>query len=236
MNDLKKYELKQRFNNLLTATGRRGMDRLLNWLEHDSDFYTAPASTKYHLSMECGLLQHSLNVYDALVGMMEPIRDAECPEPGCGETYYQLKVAGVSVGAWKESTLAITALLHDICKVNTYIQELKNRKVYKETGSKKDSQGRYDWESFMGYTFKDEDLPYGHGEKSVMLLMSFIGLNMEEKLAIRWHMGAFGLHDSREENTLTNACKRTPLVFALMQADQMASIYMEEEEQNKPGF
>ena len=44
---------------------RDGGDKLLEFIRK-SDFYTAPASTKYHLSEEGGLLQHSLNVFTAL--------------------------------------------------------------------------------------------------------------------------------------------------------------------------
>ena len=45
---------------------RPGADRLLSWLE-TTDFFTAPASTRYHGACECGLVMHSLNVYDAMM-------------------------------------------------------------------------------------------------------------------------------------------------------------------------
>lgn len=231
---LKRNELKQRFNDLLLRTKRKRIESLIKWLEETTDFYTAPASTKYHLSTECGLLQHSLNVYDALMGMLEKVEDGEDTEEE--EASYSFKVGGIPVGTWKESTIILVALLHDLCKINVYVQEPKNRKVYRETGSKQDSQGRFDWETYMAYTYKDEDLPYGHGEKSVMFLMSFLAISMEERFAIRWHMGAFGLHDSKEENMLSLAFKKYPLSFVLAQADQIASTFMEDEEGNKPGY
>lgn len=237
MNELQKYQLTQRFNQLLKATGRPNMDKLLSWMESSTDFYTSPASSKYHLSTECGLLQHSLNVYDAMMSTLEKVPEAEKPDQACNESYYRFKIGSVTIGSWKESSIVIAALLHDLCKVNTYIQEVKNKKVYSETGAKKDSMGRYDWQSVPGFSYRqDVDMPYGHGELSVMLLSSFIPTTMEEKFAIRWHMGAYGLRDGKDEGMLSQAFKKYPLAFVLAQADQMATNYMEEEEHNKEGF
>ena len=44
---------------------RRGADRLLEWMEK-ADFFTAPASTRYHLACAGGLMQHSVHVYQRL--------------------------------------------------------------------------------------------------------------------------------------------------------------------------
>ena len=71
---------------------RPGADRLLSWLE-TTDFFTAPASTRYHGACECGLVMHSLNVYDAMM-----------------QHFY-------TEGENAES-YAICALLHDLCKAN----------------------------------------------------------------------------------------------------------------------
>ena len=60
-------ELKERFINLLKGTEREGINNLINWLENETDFFTAPASSKYHLAVEGGLLKHSLNVYYELI-------------------------------------------------------------------------------------------------------------------------------------------------------------------------
>lgn len=86
---------------------REGLDKLLAWLER-SDFYTAPASTKYHLCEEGGLCQHSLNVYSELCRL---------------RTAYQ-KYTGVS-----DESVAIMSLFHDLCKVNFYKQDTRNVKV-----------------------------------------------------------------------------------------------------------
>ena len=59
---------KEKIKELLLSTSRPGMERLVEWIEQKTDFYTAPASTKYHLACKGGLAQHSLNVYDLLSG------------------------------------------------------------------------------------------------------------------------------------------------------------------------
>lgn len=196
----------ERFEQLLMSTNRAGMEKLIEFLRK-SDFYTAPASTKYHLSCEGGLLQHSLNVYDALTSKVEN-----------NPTWQQ---------DFNPTSLIITALLHDLCKTYFYVSEVKNRKVYKENGSKMDSNGRYDWESYMGYTIEDQ-FPYGHGEKSVMMIEQFIKLTPEERYAIRWHMG---FSEPKENwNSLGKTYEKYPLALALSEADLEATYLMEKED------
>ena len=65
-------ELKQRFKDAVAKTIQRdGIDNLMEWLENETDFFKAPASTRYHGSYEGGLLEHSLNVYDRLLWEVE---------------------------------------------------------------------------------------------------------------------------------------------------------------------
>ena len=45
---------------------RPGAEKLLAWME-TTDFFTAPASTRFHAAYEGGLLDHSLNVYNVLI-------------------------------------------------------------------------------------------------------------------------------------------------------------------------
>lgn len=195
-----------RFEQLLMSANRTGTDKLIEFLRK-SDFYTAPASTKYHLSCEGGLLQHSLNVYDALISKVKN-----------NPTWQQ---------DFNPTSLIITALLHDLCKTYFYVSEVKNRKVYKENGSKMDSNGRYDWESYMGYTIEDQ-FPYGHGEKSVMMIEQFIRLSPEERYAIRWHMG---FSEPKENwNSLGKTYEKYPLALALSEADLEATYLMEKED------
>lgn len=197
-----------RFESLLLSTERDGIDKLLDFIRQ-SDFYTAPASTKYHSCHEGGLLEHSLNVYDCL--------KAKADSPIWKEIISK-------VG---EDTLILTALLHDLCKTNFYIVEYRNKKVYSANGSKIDSNGRYDWESVPAYTV-DDKYPYGHGEKSVMMIDSFIRLKPIEKYTIRWHMG---FTEPKENwNYLTASIKMYPLVLAIHEADLEATYLLEKEE------
>ena len=87
---------KARFISLLSQVKRNGIDRLIDWFEK-YDFFTAPASTKYHLSEDGGLCQHTLNVYDRLKAQAD---------------------AGL-VNLSDESVI-ITALCHDACKARFY--------------------------------------------------------------------------------------------------------------------
>ncbi len=178
---------------------REGADKLLDFLENKSDFFTAPASTRYHNAYEGGLLRHSLNVYECLCAYLERERV---------KNTYKLSVS--------EETAAVTALLHDICKVNFYKVSYRN--------SKNDQTGQ--WERVPYYTINDT-LPYGHGEKSVYMISGFIKLSREEAMAIRWHMGFSGIED---KNTIGAALEKYPLAFALSVADMEASYFLEGEE------
>ncbi|MGN1339524.1 MAG: hydrolase [Oscillospiraceae bacterium] len=146
---------------------REGADKLLDFLENKSDFFTAPASTRYHNAFEGGLLRHSLNVYHCLCAYME--RDRV-------KNDYKL--------AASPETIAIVSLLHDLCKVNFY--KVGWRNVKNETTGQWEKQPRYEIH---------DTLPYGHGEKSVYMISGFMRLTREEAMAIRWHMGFSGIED-----------------------------------------
>jgi len=147
---------------------RDGADQLLNYLENKSDFFTAPASARYHGAYAGGLCEHSLNVYHCLVDYLARERVQEL---------YGLEYSAESV--------AIVALLHDACKIGCY--KLGTRNVKGPDGK---------WQSVPSYTF-DDPLPYGHGEKSVYIVNGFIRLSREEAMAIRWHMGFSGPEDNK---------------------------------------
>ncbi len=146
---------------------REGADKLLEYLLSDKcDFFKAPASTRYHLSVEGGLLQHSLNVYDCLVDYMNRIKVKE--DFGLEFT---------------DESIAIVSLLHDLCKINFYKIELRNSKNEKGV-----------WEKVPYFTI-DDTLPYGHGEKSVYIISGFMKLTRDEAFAIRYHMGFSGTEE-----------------------------------------
>ena len=141
---------------------RRGADKLLEWLK-STDFFTAPASTRYHGAYEGGLCEHSLHVYDCLCSYLERERVKE---------QYGLE--------YTEESIAIASLLHDLCKINLYRVSYRNAK---------NEQGV--WEKVPYYEYHDM-LPYGHGEKSVYIVSGFMRLTRDEAMAIRWHMGFSG--------------------------------------------
>ncbi|MBD5112011.1 MAG: HD domain-containing protein [Ruminococcaceae bacterium] len=158
---------KEQFIQIYTENIKReGADKLLEFLEK-SDFFTAPASTRFHGAYEGGLLQHSLNVYECLVDFLSRPRVKE---------RYKLEPTA--------ETAAIIALLHDVCKVNFYTVQMRNAKN-EQTGQ---------WEKVPFYAI-DDRLPYGHGEKSVYMISGFMRLSREEAMAIRWHMGFSGIED-----------------------------------------
>ena len=110
-------------------------------------------------------------------------------------------------------TIAITALLHDICKVNFY------RVSYRNAKSEKTGQ----WEKVPYYEIHDT-LPYGHGEKSVYIISGFMHLTREEAFAIRYHMGFAGTEDARN---VGESFRMFPLAFALSTADMEATYFIE---------
>lgn len=178
---------------------RKGADKLLEFLKK-SDFFKAPSSTRYHSAYEGGLVQHSVNVYHCLKDYLS--------RPRTKEMYHM---------DFSEETIAIVALLHDVCKIDFYDIEMRNRKN-EETGQ---------WEKVPFYTIKD-NLPYGHGEKSVYIISGYLygegRLTRDEAMAIRWHMGFSGIED---KNTIGKALEMYPLALALHVADMEASYYLE---------
>ncbi len=189
-------ENKQKFIELFQKNiTRDGADKLLEWLQK-TDFFTAPASSKFHSNCEGGLCLHSLNVYERMKKL--------CIQE-FGENY-QDKIS--------EESLAIITLLHDVCKINTYKQELRNVKVDGEWVQKP-------------YFVVDEELPYGHGEKSVYILSGFIKLSREEAMAINWHMGGFDARVLGGSYALSSAFYKYPIAVLLHMADFMAT-YLDE--------
>lgn len=173
------------------SINREGIDSLLLWLDAN-DFFTAPASTKFHGNYEGGLCEHSLNVYNELKRLNE---------------LYKLN--------FSDETIAVCGLFHDICKVRFY---KKSKRNVKEDGIwiEKDV-----WEV-------DDKMPFGHGEKSCILLQRFIKATFEELLAIRWHMGGFDSAAKGGDYGLSKAQDISKLVVLLHAADILASNLLEE--------
>ncbi len=190
-------EIKEEFLDIFYENVERdGSEKLIDWLER-SDFFTAPASTKLHSAYEGGLSQHSINVYK---------RFRKLIESEYGENW-QKRISPESV--------ALIALLHDVCKVNYYTVEMRN---VKENG---------EWVQKPFYKI-DDALPYGHGEKSVYIISGFIKLTREEAMAINWHMGGFDTRVQGGSYSMSTAFYKYPVAMLFHLADMMAT-YLDEE-------
>lgn len=181
--------MKEAIIDLLNSTDRTGIEKVIAYLLN-TDFFTAPASTKYHGAYEGGLAEHSFNVYTVL-------KD---------------KAFGLYPERLTKDTVIITALLHDLCKVNFYVKGFRN---VKENGV---------WVQKEVWEVKDND-PYGHGEKSVWILSKMIELTDQEAFLIRYHMGGFEPKDNYM--SLNNALDKYPEIILLHTADLEATYMLE---------
>ena len=198
--DTKKNQ--QEFEALLRSTGREGIEYVIEDLEKDG-FFEAPASSGHHLNIQGGLCQHSLNVCKAGLMIWEGLK-----------TLYPSGVNNV-----KRKNVIIATLLHDVCKTDIYKRTVKKRK---------NKLGQ--WEDSEGYRVSYKDFPMGHGEKSViMLLCSGLELHDDEMLAIRWHMGAWGINTNSYEDlrNYDTARQKYPLCSIIQSADSLAAAIME---------
>ena len=188
---------KERFIKIFTENIKReGADKLLEYLlSPASDFFTAPASARFHCSFEGGLCEHSLNVYDCLKSYLDTDRAR-----GFGFAY-------------SEESIAIVALLHDLCKVGIYKKGFRNVK---------DERGV--WQRVDTFEY-DDKLPYGHGEKSVYIISGYMKLTREEAFAIRYHMGYSS--EREDPRNVSLAFEMFPLAFAVSVADSEATYFIE---------
>ena len=198
--DTKKNQ--QEFVALLRSTGREGIEYVIEDLEKDG-FFEAPASSGHHLNIQGGLCQHSLNVCKAGLMIWEGLKT--------------LDPSGVN--NVKRESVIIATLLHDVCKTDIYKRTVKKRK---------NKLGQ--WEDSEGYMVSYKDFPMGHGEKSViMLLCSGLELHDDEMLAIRWHMGAWGINMNsyEDQRNYDTARQKYPLCSIIQSADSLAAAIME---------
>lgn len=179
---------KERFLRLCSSIQRDGVDELMSFLE-GSDFYTCPASTKFHGAYSGGLLEHSLNVYDEYKRLIAVYPELDIPE----------------------ESIIIMTLFHDLCKVNLYKPEKRNRK--NENGQ---------WETYDGFVKQEKFCYGGHGSKSVFLLQNYIKLLPEEAVAINCHMSCWDGNTSVGE-----AFAQFPAAWLLHVADESATYLVE---------
>lgn len=200
---------KETFCELLRSITREGamIDKLISKLE-SSDFFVAPASTKYHNSMEGGLVDHSLNVYYNLKSL---VKNKHLEE------------------VIPEDSIIICGLLHDFSKMNLYEKSYKNVKKYWEYGKKRDNGGNFDW--VVEEAYKTVDLEkrfiYGnHEETSEFMVRQYIPLTLEESIAILTHHFSMS-YDCVPVESVALKYERYPLCCMLHAAD-MISTYIDE--------
>ena len=163
-------------------------DRFIQWVEK-TDFFTAPASTKYHDAHRCGLVKHTLLVAKVMLDL------AKLPQ-----------FSGINI-----SDAILTALVHDLCKINFYEEYIRNVKD-NNTGN---------WYEQKAYRCKGSQIPLGHGVTSLYMAMRFFCINMDQALAIRWHMSDYTASEHEKYDLMeANKC---PMVQMLQIADRMAS-------------
>ncbi len=195
-------EAQVKFKDMLRSTGREGMDHVIERLE-EIGFFKAPASTKFHLNYEGGLLEHSMNVCSMALELREiVIRKKE-----------ELR------DALPRESVIIAALLHDVCKADVYKPAIKRQK---------NALGI--WCDVPGYDVDYHHFPLGHGEKSVIwLLQNGLRLTDDEIMAIRWHMTAWDLPFQSPEmkGNMNAARERCPLMGLIQAADGLAANMIE---------
>ena len=194
--------LKQQFQERLLSTKREGMETVIKHLDR-LGFFVAPASTKFHLNVKGGLMQHSWNVCNTALMLREQM----------------IAMNPDHEGKLPEESVVLASLLHDVCKSNIYKEALLNRK---------NDQGY--WEKVPGYEVDYTSLPLGHGEKSVIMLLTLgLKLTKDEMLAIRWHMTAWELafQSPEQKANLQKAREIAPLCAIVQAADGLASALLE---------
>lgn len=199
---MKNMNNKEKFCHLLRSTGREGVETIISELE-DSGFFEAPASANHHLNCIGGLLQHSLNVCETALAIRSVLEEK-------GQMY----VHGVP-----RDSVIIASLLHDVCKSDIYKEAQVN---------KKSADGK--WEKVPGYIVDCDELPVGHGEKSVIILLLWgLKLTRDEILAIRWHMHAWDLAFQSYElkMNIEKARETAPLCILIQCADGISAGILE---------
>lgn len=187
MDDNKIQEMWNEYVTLLRSTNRDGIEGLIKWLD-ESDFKIAPASTQYHNCFKGGLLAHSLQVYYCMKDFKHFIEFFEIPE----------------------DSIILTALLHDIYKVNSY--DVAYRNVKDENGN---------WKSVPYYTWNEQE-PLGRSVKSVLLMYEY-GVK-PTKLERAIIVNALGFSESKDDfRRVSDLYAKCPQSLVLHWADESAT-------------
>lgn len=205
-----KEEIISTVDNTLTnlANTIPGVATLYQWLTEETDYFTAPASSKYHSNYDGGLVVHSWFVYQAFNGLFR------------------------EVVLERQTDIILICFLHDLCKVNFYKPYYRNVKEYdqnkwpkniQDKNIKYDALGKFVWMQEKGYMI-DDYFPYGHGEKSVRLIERHMTLPDDMAMAIRYHMGPW---QESDKNNVSKVFEKYPLAYMLHVADGYATYILE---------
>ena len=210
--------------------GGQKVEDLLNMLDR-TDFYTAPASVKYHCNFDGGLLQHTLNVYDSLIrliemkdiitptqkfGLLEKVREGKEITDSEKEELDEIIKKLLNSNKVTFASIVKVALGHDFHRINYYKKYTKNVK---------DDNGKWVQQEAWGY--RDDPFTLGEdGTNSWYIMNSVLPLNFEEISAIENHMGS-----GRSGQWLPGASgcwKKSNLAVLLHLADMYATFVVED--------
>lgn len=233
--------------NLWRLINRPGIEDLILFLK-ESDFFEAPCSTKYHLAKPGGLAEHSLNVYTLLSEKVfrykinvphESIIICGLGHDFCKINFYQEGGEPCSesqynylCSLWEQKCWSFSGnpdLPSKLLENGKFKRSIPSAIATILIGWLKNRPQDPFPELPVVYSVNDQ-LPLGHGERSLSILQDFIKLTTTEKLAIRWHMAAWDMSDYSGNWAFNNANKMTPLVALLSTADFEAGNILEREE------
>ncbi|HOP10475.1 MAG TPA: HD domain-containing protein [Oscillospiraceae bacterium] len=146
---------------------KEAFERLMEFVEQETAFLTAPASMRFHMSKDCGLLEHSVNVAETL-----------------------LKIKAVLAPELSDESCVIVALLHDLGKAGIpgQPQYLENEPTEK--------QKRYGYGPSVPYRFNNDLTYLSVPVRSIWLALPYLPLTQEETQAIVYHDGQY-VEDNR---------------------------------------
>lgn len=194
------FDVKQKIIGALRSTNRKGIDDLIKYME-DNGFFEAPCSTQYHLSKEGGLAEHSLNVFEKMLGMN-------------GLFDYQEELDSV----------IITSLLHDLGKIGQYGKQNYVPNMLKGRATKANPNPEPKQSESKPYKSNPDLMYVDHEVRSVVIAQQFIELTEEEQQAILWHNGLYGTFKYQIQG------KEFPLYLLLHFADMWAARVIERED------
>lgn len=196
------FDVKQKIIGALRSTNRKGIDNLIKYME-DNGFFEAPCSTQYHLCKEGGLAEHSLNVFEKMLGMN-------------GLFDYQEELDSV----------IITSLLHDLGKIGQYGKQNYVPNMLKGRATKANPNTEPKQSESKPYKSNPDLMYVDHEVRSVVIAQQFIELTEEEQQAILWHNGLYGTFKYQIQG------KEFPLYLLLHFADMWASRVIEREDKD----